>query len=314
MFFNISSLDSETIDITDSPETICILGINAASLCLAYRLQECGHHLTIIDSPERLSFFLPEKELQVKEERLLQRKRTTINTSFQIEETPSLLIIASETPYLMSNLTLLSSPKISKVPTLNLSLFCDNALISNFTHGPVLSGYLTSFSHWEKGQLNILSPSQIDSSCGNQHPVFTQIQKCAKNSNISLCAVPEAGINYWNNLIPYSLASLLAEESGKNIYTFTKDGKGRQQIDNLLDELLKLAVADKAPVERVEILKRIYHIPSTFKFPLQNFSKDKKIIEIKTISTHLLKCAEASDIKIPTLRLILKGLYNKILA
>lgn len=314
MFFNSYSMDSETTKITEFPETIYILGINAASLFLAHKLQEGGHNVTIVDSPERLNTFLPDKELQIKEERLLQRKRTTINTTSQIKQIPSLLIIASEASYLQSNLTLLSFAKVNKVPALNLCMFCDNTLIGNFTHGPVLSGYLTSFCHWEKGQLNILSSSQIDLACGEQHPVFSQIQKCLEPTNISLSAVPETGKNYWNNLIPYSLASLLAEESGKNIYTFTKDGKGRQQIDNLLDELLKLAAADKTPVERVEILKRIYRIPPAFKFPLQNISKDKKMIEIKAISTSLLKHTVTSEIKIPALRQLLKSLYNKILA
>ena len=311
MFFN----HPETSPLNADAPLVYLLGLNDKSLFLTARLQDAGANTVILTSPNQISE-LAAKELVVKEDRLLQRKKHSLHTDFALRHDFDLLIITSSSSSLKSDLTLLSPAKLQNALILNLSLLETPSLLTDIIRTPVVNGYLQCFVEYDpKPQLNILGRNQsLTVSCTDEHPLAAFLSHWLRPDDTEIIASPDDNYNFWYYFIPYAAAALISSSLNKPIYTIAKDEQGRKSIDSCLKELLAIASAHKVTINHADMLKKIYNIPADYIFPLQRDTRNGTFSELNTISSLLLQNSDFKNFKISVLRGIFKQIYDKTLA
>lgn len=291
---------------------VYLTGLNPLSLYLAAKFTAAGQRCIILnDSPACRE--LCASGLTVKEDRLLQRQKYPLESSFWIRETPEMIVITSTAATLRSDLLLLSPSKIQNTPVVIFSVVEDYEFVKAFLKTPLIQGYFNGYLMQEKSQLTILGRQcSVELVLSADNPFYTRVTGAFQETGSEVKTSDNAAQAFWNNFIPQTVASLLSASTQKNIYNLTKDEQERNLIDKCLHELINLAAGEKIEVDYTFLLKRIYNTPTNYISPLQESLSRKQLGELGSLSSLLLQKAGNDDCKIPDLRGILKNIYTRL--
>ena len=269
---------------------VYLTGLNPLSLYLAAKFTAAGQRCIILnDSPACRE--LCASGLTVKEDRLLQRQKYSLESSFWIREAPEMIVITSAAATLRSDLLHLSPSKIQNTPVVIFSVVEDYEFVKAFLKTPLIQGYFNGYLMQEKSLLTILGRQcSVELVLSVDNPFYTRV----------------------TGAFQQTVASLLSASAQKNIYNLTKDEQERNLIDKCLHELINLAAGEKIEVDYATLLKRIYNTPANYISPLQESLSRKQLGELGSLTSLLLQKAGNDDCKIPCLRGILKNIYTRL--
>lgn len=311
MFFTKAA--SQSLSETPKAAPIYLAGCSPLAIFLAFRLQKQGHRVILLDSPRNLQTF-DAADVVIKEERTLRSHHLRFETAYSLDETPQLLIIATETNNLRSTLTLLPPRRLKNIPIISLTLPGRHNLLAKYLGTPYVQGYFSGWLMYDKHQLSIMgfqTSLQLGLEESDRRTVF--IRNLFNGTEIEIETVPDSKQNFWHYFIPYAAASLLSAAYEKNIFNFTKKETERRLIDECLKELIEIAAINGTTVEYADVLRRIYATPSAYLYPLQLEISHRNPACLSTLSSLLLGYCGTNG-KFPQIRALLKSLSDKILA
>mgnify|MGYP001034078378 CR=1 FL=1 len=153
MFFK-SSETKKASPTTTPDKTVYLLGYSSQSLYLSYHLQNNGYSPIILETPDK-ALELGKDEFTIKEDRLLQRSKFSIQTSYQMQRECCLLIIPQTSSPLKTKLLLLSPAKLKNAHVIFLDFEEDMTPLVDFLQKPVIRGTMSCFIEFSKRQITL---------------------------------------------------------------------------------------------------------------------------------------------------------------
>lgn len=299
--------DSKT---NPNPLTIAVLGTSALSFYLASELQKAGHRLNLICTPREADEYNA-TDFIFKDGRRLQNHRQTFRCSFELEDTPQLLLIASEQSRLRSDLLLLSPARLTDCRVVSFTPAQPSGLLSDVLGCPVVNAYFNGWLAKDKNHITLLSSrSNIVFSLEEHSSQTVFLQDAFIGTTIETGAAADNAANFWRWFTPRIMAALLDFSSGKNIYSFGKTAEGRKILDSSIKEIITLAAADNVRLDSAEILPQLYNIPDNYA-PYPSVKAAEKALELERLNALLFSGVAADDRRFPVLRGLLRQIRNK---
>lgn len=246
---------------TSNPKKINILGDSALGLTIANELQNIGHKINIICSPQTADEYNA-TDFVFKDSRFLQHHRTNFSFSFEQKYSPDLLIIASDIVALRQDLLLLSPTKLQKTMILNLSPCSPQSMLAEILGSTVTEARNHSL-HWknqntisnsESGITLYLSPNTKD----NQISI---LQEILKNSKIEIEQPESFNLCHWEWIALRTLL-MLCLYLKQPIQSLHKDSYCRSQAENCLKEISHIANLNPQTINTSKIINSIQNIPN----------------------------------------------------
>lgn len=292
---------------------VTILGTDSLALFLAIRLQNAG---------SRVSFLLPPKdcrafsatEFSLKEERAILHHKNRFKASWQMNEQPDLLIIAAAPTRLRSLIPLVNPALLTDTPVLNFTSFADTSYL-NLCLKPVIPCYFEGFINHDKNHLNLLSRQNLISvSLSPAEQTSQVIERIFSTASLALRFEADYAANFWAHFIPFAAGCFLTTLTGKNFYQITKEERHRRTAETIIEELADLAVASGTELDRSELLRKLYNVPSAYLYTNQQLSSAEAAAEIARLDNYISREAELHKTDLPGLRKLWIAIYNKMLA
>jgi len=311
MFFK-SAETKKTLTEATPDKTIYLLSVTPQSLYLSYHFANNGFFPIILETPDKAKE-LEKEEFILKEDRLLQRSKFKIHANYQMQKEGCLLIIPQTRASLKNKLLLLSPTKLKNASVVCLDFEQNLNFLSDLLQKQVIRGTMSGFIEYGKKQLTLSGRQPaITLSCEEDHAAVQTLKNALNDGSINIDILPDAAQNFWSAFIPYAAASLLSATSGKTISAMTKNPEGRQYISDIINELVLLAQRNNVDVSSSEMLRKIYNIPYSYTYPLQQNPSNKD--ELNRFFSVLMQKNETTGRQTPLLRSLLKQIYNKTLA
>lgn len=198
---------------------VYLTGLNPLSLYLAAKFTAAGQRCIILnDSPACRE--LCASGLTVKEDRLLQRQKYSLESSFWIREAPEMIVITSAAATLRSDLLHLSPSKIQNTPVVIFSVVEDYEFVKAFLKTPLIQGYFNGYLMQEKSLLTILGRQcSVELVLSVDNPFYTRVTGAFQETGNEVKTSDNAAQAFWNNFIPQTVASLLSASAQKTFTT-----------------------------------------------------------------------------------------------
>lgn len=311
MFFKFQDT-KKTLSTITPDKVVYLLSYSPQSLYLFYHFQNNGYFPIILETPDKI-VEMEKDDYVLKEDRLLQRTKFKLQTAYQMQHEGELLIIPQTTSSLKNKIPLLSPAKLKKAQIIFLDFDEDISPFVDFMQKQIIRGTMNCFIELTKKQITLSGRQPtITLSCEEDHPAVRILRTSLSNEGINIDTLPNAEKNFWSAFIPYTAASLLSAATEKSIATMTKDPDNRQIISDIINELVALALKNNIDISASEMLRKIYNIPYSYTYPLQQDPKNQ--YELNRLFSILTKRNKTDEKKIPLLRNLFKQIYNKTLA
>ena len=298
----------------NSPYPIYVLGLSSLGLYLACRLRLAGNRVILLSSPDKAEYYA-RNDISLKEDRSLHARRLHFETAYRMRETPQLLIIASGLLSLRADLSLVSPSKLKETPVMNFSLQEDTTALADFLRTPIIQSYYHGFFNTDKNQLTAFgSPGFISVSIDEEDDRVANLRSLFSQASLDLKADNDNRRNFWNYIIPFMVSSLVSAAAAKNIYAVTKEESGRTLIDSCITELSVAAANEQIILDHNDLLRRIYNTPPNFSSSLQNALKLGDSSSLNDLAAVFHNLAGRTRGSFPSLRRLLKDIYDKTLA
>lgn len=293
---------------------IYVLGLSPLGLYLACRLRLGGNRVILLGSPDKAEYYA-QNDISLKEDRSLHTRRLHFETAYRMQETPRLLIIASGLLSLRADLSLLSPAKLKETPIMNFSLLEDTSALADFLKTPIIQSYFHGFFSMDKNLLTTYgSPGFIAAALNEEDARTSGLRSLFSPASLNLKALSDSRRNFWNYIIPFMVSSLVSAAASKNIFAVTKEEHGRALIDSCIGELSAAAAAEQIILDHNDLLRSIYNTPPNFSGPLQAALKQGDSSCLNDLAAVFHNLAGRSRGSFPSLRRLLKNIYDKTLA
>ena len=292
---------------------IYILGDTAFAYFLAVKLHTCGLR-TIIMAGEKNNTNLSTNGITLKEDYQLQKLHCQLETNIRQKEEALMIIIASDSSRLKSDLLSLSKSKLRNTPIISFSHAKDKGLISDILGHPVTQAYYDGYLQYTNQQILVYGQSPKIILCTeNTSETYQTFENLMKKINLELSNNTIEDLAFWNFFCLYAPCSLLTAQSGKNIFEITKNKALREQLLTSLNEIVLLPPKTLPPYNPDEILKKIFNIPSLYEFPLASQITLGKTGTLDFISSVIQQATFEKQCLLPTINSLLKDLYKQTL-
>ncbi|MBR6663798.1 MAG: hypothetical protein IKL33_03115 [Alphaproteobacteria bacterium] len=225
---------------TNNPKNISILGDSALGLIIADNLQNIGHKINIICSPQTVDEYNA-TDFIFKDPRLLQHHRTNFFFSFEQTASPDLLIIASDLEKLRQDLLLLSTSKVQNSLILNLFPYSPQTMLKEILGSAPIESRNFSLS-W-KHQNTICNSEYnttlyLPSDCKEHY--INSLSEIFENTKIEIETSEKFDSFHWE-WISIRIALMLCQHLRQSAKTINKDTNLKTQINNCLNEISYIA-------------------------------------------------------------------------
>lgn len=293
---------------------IYILGENALACFLAIKLMEAGESVFVIASKNNLSS-LKNTGVTLIENHSLRRSNHKLNTSFWLKETPKMLIITSETVKLNAALTSLSRKKLEDVPILMFTPLIDVKYIEKLLDRELYPAYFEGYLMQKDNQISLYgrgSKIVFVKSQNTKHNYL--IESVFSSAKLNIVLEEEKKKAFWNYFSIYSACSLISAYYNRTVFDIIKDKEMREKAILVVLEICNIAKKDSFKIDSDEIVKIIYSTPLGYQYPLQSNIATGKSGDIDMISSNLTTIARKKKAKIEEVSVLLKRIYNIIMA
>lgn len=298
----------------DGKEAIYILGENALAIYLAIRFTASGEKVILIPSKENAST-LSNNGITLIENHSLQKSHHKFATTFWLKETPKMLIITSEANKINAAITAISRKKIENIPVVLFTPIRDIEYIKNILNNDVYRAFFEGYLMKKPTQINLYGRAPSMTLCKKDNEKRNQIIKdYFEQIGIPVKTETDEIKAFWDFFGVYTSCSLISAAYNKNIFDVIKDRDKRDKMIPLILELCKISKADGGSDDQEEILKKIYNTPLSYPYPLQAALCQGKAGDIDIISSNILNTARKYNISTPETGILLKKIYNIIMA
>lgn len=290
---------------TSSAHNIAILGTSALGLFLAAELQKVGHRVLLICPPHE-NDELNATDIIIKDSRHLSGRRHNIHSSYELDDTPQILLLASAPEQLRSNLLLVSPSRLSETTIINLTPCRPDNLICDILQYPVINAY---FNGWPVQNKNHILPGNhrgITLSLSEKEPQSSLLQKIFTPTEIKISYNQNNAENFWNWLAPRAAAILLTNAQTANLSSFSRTPEGRKTIDRTIAELAALAAANETNLESSAVLSEFYNIIQDHQIPAAS------VLGLDRLNSLLFYGIAAAERRFPHLSGLIQQIRNKL--
>ncbi|MDR1693871.1 MAG: hypothetical protein LBR70_01570 [Lactobacillaceae bacterium] len=298
----------------DGKEAIYILGDNALAVYLAIRFINSGEKVILIPNKETASTF-SNNGVTLVENHNLQKSHHKFDTTFWLKETPKMLIITSEASKINAAITSISRKKVEDVPVVLLTPVRDIQYIKNILGNDIYRAFFDGYLLQRPTQINLYgrAPSITICAKGNEKRNNT-VKDYFEKAGFGIKTEKDEIKAFWEYFTVYTACSLISAAYNKNIFDVIKDKDKRDKMIPLISEICLIAKNDGAKIDQEEILKKIYNTPLSYPYPLQVAVAQGKAGDIDMIGSNLISAARKYKITMPETSILLKKIYNIIMA
>lgn len=292
---------------------VYIIGDNALTCYLAAKISPVRKTIIISGTSENTS--LSTNGITFKEERTLQKKHCTFQTSFMIREKPEAVIIAASPHKIKAATAAAASKNIGDAPILCFTPLKNFNLFTGLFNENIFRAFFDGYLSLENQLLSQLGRQPSVTLCMDEkNSCFPVIKELFSASDIAIHPETNETSAFWNYLTPYAAGSLLSAYFNKNLALITKDKSLRDNIKPLVKELCAIARSEIETINEDDILKKLYNTPNSYVYPLQAEFSLGKIGELDSLSSCFLDISQKKKLPDTEIRKILNKLYNIILA
>lgn len=292
---------------------VYILGDTPLAYFLGIKLHTGGLY-TIIMAGEKNNTSLSTNGITLKEDYQLQKLHCRLETDIRQKEEALMIIIASDSSRLKSDLLSLSKNKLKNTPIISFSHTKDKGLISDILGHPVTQAYYDGWLQYNNQQILVYGQSpEIILCTENTSETYQTFENLMQKANLGLSNNTIEDLAFWNFFCLYAPCSLLTAKSEKNIFEITKNKALREQLLTCLKEIVLLPPKTLPPYDPDEILKKIFNIPSLYEFPLAAQIISGKTGTLDFISSVIQQATFEKQCLLPTINSLLKELYEQTL-
>lgn len=298
----------------DGKEAIYILGENALAIYLAIRFINIGEKVILISSKENAST-LSNNGITLVENHNLQKSHHKFDTTFWLKETPKMLIITSEANKINAAITAVSRKKIEDVPVVLFTPIKEIEYIKNILNNDIYRAFFDGYLLKKPTQISLYGRAPSITLCTKDNQKKNQtIQNYFENTGLAVKLEANENKAFWDYFSVYTACSIISAAHNKNVFDVIKDKDKRDKMIPLISEICKIAQSDGEEVDQEEILKKIYNTPLSYPYPLQVEVAQGKAGDIDMISSNIINAARKYKISTPETSILLKKIYNIILA
>lgn len=292
---------------------VYILGDTALAYFLAIKFTAAGKRVIMMAGTKE-NASIATNGLTVKEDYQLQKLHYRLETALWLKEEPEMLIIAAESSKVKAMLTGVSKNKIRNCPVISFTRLKDKNFISDILGIPVTAAYFDGWLHYHNQLVTAYGRTPtITICCETSASSYETLGNLLAETKIGLQNSLESQQTFWDYFCIYAPCSLITAASGKSIFEVTKNKQLREQLQTVLQEIVKIVPAQIPPFEPEELLKRIYNIPSGYLFPLSLQVRQHQTGDIDFISSVIQDAAFHNKCLLPATNLLLKSIYEQII-
>ena len=288
---------------------IYLLGKTPLSLYLADKFSAIGEKAIIVSPPNDIS----SQEVVIKEEYNLQKHKFLCQTSSYTFSKAKLLVITSNIQKLKSELLLISQKNMANTPCVIFSDKQDISIAETLVGKPLIRAWFNGWLMQEDKQISLY---------GNEPEIvlskdYNNIENCLSalalinRCGIKTFSTEEQNNLYWENFAIKIIASMLSAKEQQNIAQICKNKEKREIINSLSEEMASLAACNGAHIIVEDICKKIYAIPSHYKFTAQELDTSA-VRELKHYYHNLINRIAGEKLRLPTLNGLMKEIYLRI--
>lgn len=251
MFFNKPS--------TPPAATLCplaIIGTSPLAFYLADILQNNHYNVTILVAANQLESWSRLGSFTIKPTNF-HTHHTNFRFASHLDSSVEYCFIASSPEANQSDLLLLQDSSLATVPIINLSSFYNRDLIAKFTKTKVITAYFSGALSLDKNTLQSLERNpKIELCCDSE--TASPIKQLFESSVLSFSFSTASITLYWRHFAPFYISNLLLLLYQQDISATLMQPAIRHLADSAINEICRLAAAEKATLEAGDVLTEIY--------------------------------------------------------
>ena len=240
---------------------VAVIGTSPLAFFLADVLQNNCCAVTILMAANKLNTYTRRSSLNVKLSNF-QNRHASFSFAAKLDSAADFVFIASSPEDSRNDLLLLQDPLLKSAPLINLSSFYNRRIISQFNKSDI-PAYFNGWLNLEKNSLHLLERSPVLELCCDAETAVT-IKALFADSPVSLTFPAPSPNLFWQHLAPFLLGNLLVLSAGRDISSVLLQNDIRRQTDTAVNELCKLAKAEKVSLDPANILPRLYAFPDNY--------------------------------------------------
>ena len=300
----------KTTTIKEKP--IYILGTNAISLYLAAKFQLGGERVILL-TDKRDEGNIANTEFHIKEDSAGKKEGIWIETSFWTKEEAKLVIIASGTQEVNSDIFRLGKEKLSHCPTLCLSLCEDINFIRMSLNTNIIQ---TWFDGWVNRKNNHLyAYGKLPKIMLNNPTDDETLRELEKRISPSGLKLRNPSLNeYKEKLYVRMGCSLACAICQKNLNQIFKNKSDTELLEHFFQEISSISEVEQTPISAERLMEIAKGIPANYIFPLQKSLSERHSGEYSYFNDYILRYTRRNDCKVDAMAQSLKKIYHTYLS
>ncbi|MBE6444501.1 MAG: hypothetical protein E7019_00375 [Alphaproteobacteria bacterium] len=289
-----------------NPKKISILGDSALSLTIANDLQNIGHTVKIICSPQ-LSDEYNATDFIFKDSHFLQHHQAKFFFSFEQNDVSDLLIIASDITSLRNDLLLISTAKLQNSLILNLTPYSPQTMLKEILESAPIEARNLSLLWKHK---NTISNSDLGVTLylpSDTKDIHVNIlQEIFKNSKINIELSDSFDSCHWE-WIAIRVLFLLCLCLKQHPQLLYKNDSIRLQTDNCLKEISHIANLKSQTIDTNKVINILQNTPNNLNTPIPQDSKSFNIYTERLFNI-IFQGVALDEKRFPTLKMIFNNI------
>lgn len=302
----------KTSNTATKEKPIYVLGLNAVGLYLAAKLQIGGERVILL-CDKREQGNLSNAEYVIKEDSGIKKGEIRFETSFWTKEEPKLVIISSNPQDINADIFRLGKEKLSRCPTICVSLCEDINLIRRSLDANIIQMWFDGwvnrksnhiFAYGKLPELIFYAPTDKEN--------LRKLEKLFSSSGIKL--KDEETEDYKEKLYCRICCSLACAVCNKNLSQIFKNKSDTEILEQYFKEISSVAKLEKSNCSAEKLLETAKSIPANYTFPLQQSLNENRSGEYSFFSDYILRYTRRTDCNVETLAQALKKIYHTYLS
>lgn len=292
---------------------IYILGTTSLSFYFAAKFLLAGENVILLSNPAD-NKRIENTTYTLKEDTGIKQNHLKFQTSFLTQTPPKLLIIASGSEEINTDILLVTKQKIQNSPIISFTPLENKTYIEEILGKKIISAWFDGWLNLHENHIElygtqpeicILTPSDTSQN--------EQTKRFFSTIGIKSTTAANSEDSFWIRYIIYACGSLLSSSCNKNILQITKN----KNLNTILEKMLSEALAlhdFKQEITLTDIMNKIKTIPSGYTYPLhQNLMLGRRG-DFDTITNFLEQKSRQTAALLPTITDAAKQIYNRYLS
>ena len=243
----------------DKPKRfMVVLGSSPLAMFLVYILQQNNIDVVVLSSSDK-----SKKEDEYIFKSSVQSQRFSFKRVSFLDKKPEYCFVASSFDEYKNDLLMLSEDMFKDVKIVNFASFYNHNIIKQMNNVKEIRAYFNGWLVKNKKELMFLGrTADIKICCKTEY--FSDFQEILNDKRATVKIEKNTNKLFLQNFIPWFLGNLLVLSYQKNISVLLADNDIRQELNDVVKEIMQLLIGEDKMIDEASVLPDIYAFPDNF--------------------------------------------------